>query len=35
MAATASVQPPSRIGAFIAPHHDPRLDATLQIRRDV
>ncbi|TML07454.1 MAG: LLM class flavin-dependent oxidoreductase [Actinobacteria bacterium] len=27
--------PPSRFGAFIAPHHDPRIDATLQIRRDV
>jgi limonene 1,2-monooxygenase len=26
---------PNRFGAFIAPHHDPRLDATLQIRRDV
>src|SRR5205809_718155 len=26
--------PPSRFGAFIAPHHDPRIDATLQIRRD-
>lgn len=26
---------PSRFGAFIAPHHDPRIDATLQIRRDV
>ena len=26
---------PMRFGAFIAPHHDPRLDATLQIRRDV
>ena len=27
--------PPSRFGAFIAPHHDPGIDATLQIRRDV
>ena len=29
-----AVSPP-RFGAFIAPHHDPRIDATLQIRRDV
>jgi limonene 1,2-monooxygenase len=27
--------PPTRFGAFIAPHHDPLVDATLQIRRDV
>jgi limonene 1,2-monooxygenase len=31
----SSSAPPTRFGAFIAPHHDPRIDATLQIRRDV
>ena len=35
MAALEIAPPPSRFGAFIAPHHDPRIDATLQIRRDV
>ena len=35
MAAPEIAPPPSRFGAFIAPHHDPRIDATLQIRRDV
>ena len=35
MAAPEIAKPPSRFGAFIAPHHDPRIDATLQIRRDV
>jgi limonene 1,2-monooxygenase len=35
MVMAVTVTPPSRFGAFIAPHHDPRLDATLQIRRDV
>ena len=34
-AASEPAPPPSRFGAFIAPHHDPRIDATLQIRRDV
>jgi limonene 1,2-monooxygenase len=31
----APAQGPARFGAFIAPHHDPRIDATLQIRRDI
>ncbi|MEO8693486.1 MAG: LLM class flavin-dependent oxidoreductase [Acidimicrobiales bacterium] len=35
MAESPIAPPPARFGAFIAPHHDPRIDATLQIRRDV
>src|SRR5688572_28682648 len=35
MAAVDGVQPPFRIGAFIAPHHARPREATLQIRRDV
>jgi limonene 1,2-monooxygenase len=33
--AEGTAPPPRRFGAFIAPHHDPHLDATVQIRRDL